>query len=68
MLVNQETSAARTYHTIDYSKNGHRSLAEFAYRVNRRYELKRILPRLLFTAVETKPQPLSKLHLSEAAC
>jgi hypothetical protein len=68
MLGNLKTALAGTYHAFDYGKYGHRYLAEFAYRFNRRYDLKGIMPRFLYTAMKTKPQPLNKLRLSEASC
>jgi transposase-like protein len=68
MLGNLKTALSGTYHAFDYDKYGHRYLAEFAYRFNRRYDLKTILPRFLATAMKTEPQPLKKLRFSEALC
>ena len=39
-------------------------MAEFQYRINRRFDLQAILPRLLRAAVLTMPQPLRILRLS----
>ncbi|WP_394791432.1 IS1595 family transposase, partial [Rhodoferax sp.] len=66
MLGNLKTALAGTYHAFDHAKYGARSLAEFAYRYNRRFDLAAMLPRLLRAAATTKPLPLCRLRLSEA--
>lgn len=66
ILGNLKTAINGTYHSIDHVKYGHRYLAEFAYRFNRRFDLAAMVPRLLRAAVTTKPHPLSVLRLSEA--
>ena len=66
ILGNLKTAINATYHSIDHVKYGHRYLAEFAYRFNRRFDLAAMVPRLLRAAVTTKPHPLSVLRLSEA--
>ena len=40
-------------------------LAEFQYRFNRRFDLRRILGRLVVTAVQTPPQPRRVIRLAE---
>jgi transposase-like protein/ribosomal protein L37AE/L43A len=48
-----------------------RYLAEFQYRFNRRFDLKSILPRLLFAAVRTlaMPQPILKISwMGQSSC
>lgn len=65
MLGNLKTSLAGTYHAFNFSKYGMRYLAEFQYRFNRRFNLAAMLPRLLYAAAHTMPQPLYKLRLSE---
>lgn len=66
MLSNLKTSLAGTYHSFDDAKYGACYLAEFAYRLNRRFDLAAMVPRLLRAAVQTKPLPLRILRLSEA--
>jgi transposase-like protein len=68
MLGNLKTALSGTYHAFNYNKYGHRYLAEFAYRFNRRYDLKTIVPRFLSAAMKTEPQPLKKLRFSEGSC
>ena len=49
MLGNLKTAMTGTYHAIKfakYAKYAHRYLAEVQYRLNRRYDLRAILPRL----------------------
>lgn len=65
MLGNLKTALSGTYHAFSHSKYAHRYLAQFSYRFNRRYDLKTILPRLLFAIVNFKPMPLKILRLSE---
>lgn len=48
ILGNLKTSIAGTYHAFDFDKYGHRYLAEFQYRFNRRFDLRSMLPRLLY--------------------
>ena len=68
LLSNLKTALAGTFHSFAFKKYGHRYLAEFAYRFNRRSNLKTMLPRLLHAAVASSPQPLRKIRLTEAAC
>ena len=65
LLGNLKTALSGTYHAFDFEKYGQRYLAEFQYRFNRRFDLRAMLPRLLRAAVLTKPQPSTKLRLSE---
>ena len=68
LLSNLKTALAGTFHAFAFEKYGHRYLAEFAYRFNRRSNLKTMLPRLLHAAVDSSPQPLRKIRLPEPAC
>lgn len=56
VIGNLKTALSGTYHHIS-TKYLNRYLAEFEYRFNRRYDLKVILPRLLYVAVHTPPYP-----------
>jgi hypothetical protein len=66
-LGNLKTALSGTYHAFDFAKYGQRYLADFQYRFNRRFDLHAMLPRLLRAAVLTKPQPSTKLRLSEVS-
>ena len=68
LLSNLKTALAGTFHAFAFKKYGHRYLAEFAYRFNRRSNLKTMLPRLMHAAVASSPQPLRKIRLPEPAC
>ena len=58
----------RHYHAFDFRKYGHRYLAEYQYRFNRRQDLKAILPRLLRAAALTPKRTQVWLHLPEYSC
>ena len=68
LLSNLKTALAGTFHAFAFKKYGHRYLAEFAYRFNRRSNLKTLLPRLMHAAVASSPHPLRKIRLPETAC
>jgi len=64
ILGNIKTSLAGTYHSIS-KKHIPRYLAEFQYRFNRRYDLKALIPRLLYVAAATPPMPKRLLSMAE---
>jgi transposase-like protein len=64
-LGNLKMALSGTYHAFDFSKYAARYLAEFQYRFNRRFDTASMMPRLLFAMVNTFPQPLRKLRVSE---
>lgn len=53
ILGNLKTAIAGTYHAFDFEKYAHRYLGEYQYRFNRRFDLARILPRLITAAAQT---------------
>jgi hypothetical protein len=55
VLSNLKRSLDGTYHAIKQSKYARRYLGEAAYRFNRRFELPKLLPRLLVAAVACGP-------------
>ena len=65
VLSNLKTALAGTYHAFDFAKYAHRYLAEFQYRFNRRFDLRRILQRLATAAIGTPPQPRRIIRLAE---
>lgn len=68
LLGNLKTALSGTYHAFHFDKYGHRYLAEFQYRFNRRENLKNILPRLLRAAATTPKRTESWLRLPEYSC
>lgn len=65
VLSNLKTALAGTYHAVKFAKYAHRYLAEFQYRFNRRFDLSRILQRLVAAAVHTPPQPRRLIRMAE---
>jgi len=65
MLGNVKTALRGTYQATR-PKDAQRSLAEFEYRFNRRFDLPGIIPRLVYAALRTPPMPerLLKLRLA----
>jgi hypothetical protein len=47
-----KTAISGTYHTFAFAKYAHRSLAEFQYRFNHRFNSKTILRRLLAALID----------------
>jgi hypothetical protein len=64
-LGNLKRSLSGTYHAFDFAKYSHRYLAEAQYRFNRRFDLRRILPRLLRAACLSTPAPARLLRVAE---
>jgi ribosomal protein L37AE/L43A len=64
LLGNLKTALNGTYHSIGRQYIA-RYLAEFEYRINRRYDLKAILRRFVKIAVKSNPYPIKKLRLAE---
>lgn len=67
-LGNLKTAIAGTYHSFSCSKYAHRYLAEFAYRVNRRFHLAGLTERLIVVAATTQPRPEHHLRWAEDGC
>ena len=64
-ISNLKTAISGTYHHIDAHKYLGRSLAEAQYRVNRRFDLRSMVERLLVACVRTEPSPEHWLRLGE---
>jgi transposase-like protein len=62
-IANLKTPIRGTYHHFDFKKYAARYLAEAQYRVNRRFELRSLVDRLLWTCARTEPCPESWLRL-----
>ena len=63
-LANIKTSLDGTYRKVS-PQHAPRSLAEFEYRFNRRYDLAAMMPRLGWAAARTVPMPYRLLKLAE---
>jgi transposase-like protein len=63
-LGNIKAAIVGTYRAI-HQKHVPRYLAEFEYRFNRRYDLRAMLPRLLWAGVRTTPMPYRLLKLAD---
>ena len=62
-IANLKTAIRGTYHHFDFEKYAARYLDEAQYRVNRRFELRSLVERLLWTSARTEPCPESWLRL-----
>lgn len=65
VLGNLKTSLSGAYKAFDFAKYGHRYLAEFQYRFNRRFDLSAILRRLAIAAVRCAPCPDRLIRAAE---
>lgn len=65
ILGNLKTAITGTYHAFGFNKYIHRYLSEAQYRFNRRFDLKSMLPRLIFAAAMTGKRTESWLRLAE---
>ncbi|MGH8557376.1 MAG: transposase, partial [Methylococcales bacterium] len=68
VLGNLKTSLGGAYHAFDFGKYATRSLAGFAYRFNRRFDLATLPSRLLVAAVAIGPRPEHWLRSAEVSC
>mgnify|MGYP001827663962 FL=1 len=64
IIGNVKNSLRGTFHAIS-EKHFHRYLAEFCYRFNRRFDLRRLIPRFCFIAARTLPFPARVLKVAE---
>jgi ribosomal protein L37AE/L43A len=65
LLGNLKTAFSGTYHSFNFEKYAHRYLAQVQYRFNRRFDLRAILPRLLFASASTSPHPERIIRAAE---
>jgi hypothetical protein len=65
VLSNIKTAITGTYHGFKFEKYVHRYLAEAQYRFNRRFNLKVMLPRLLYAGARTGKRTEKWLRLAE---
>lgn len=67
ILGNLKTALRGAYKAFDFGKYGHRYLAEFQYRFNRRFHLGAMLRRLALAVVRCKPCPERVIRAAEIA-
>jgi len=65
ILGNIKNSLRGSYHSFR-PKHASRYLAEFQYRFNRRFDLGKMIPGLIYAAVHTSPKPKPALSLPES--
>ena len=68
VLGNLKTSLSGSYHAFKFRKYAPRYLGAFAYRFNRRFDLKSLPERLLVAAAACLPQPLRVIRAAEVRC
>jgi len=68
VISNTKNSMRGAYHGFKVSKYIHRYLAESQYRFNRRFELDKLVPRLLYACAHTGPRNVSIIRTAELCC
>ena len=68
VLGNLKTSLSGSYHAFDFKKYAHHYLAAFAYRFNRRFNMRELPTRLMVAAVSCPPKPERVIRAAEVAC
>ncbi|PNR54647.1 transposase, partial [Xanthomonas oryzae pv. oryzae] len=64
VLGNVKRAISGTYHAVGQAKYARRYLAEAAYRFNRRFDLKQMLPRLATALLRCTPCPERVLRMA----
>ena len=65
VLGNLKTSLSGSYHGFNFRKYATRYLGAFAYRFNRRFDLRTLHQRLLLAAALCAPQPQRVIRMAE---
>lgn len=68
VLGNLKTSLSGCHHAFAFTKYAKRYLAAFAYRFNRRFDLRTLNERLLIAAVNCGPQSTRSIRLADDHC
>jgi ISXO2-like transposase domain/Transposase zinc-ribbon domain len=68
VVGNLKTSLSGCYHGFAFQKYAKRYLGAFAYRFNRRFDLRTLHQRLLVAAAHCAPQPQRAIRMAEAHC
>ena len=66
-IANAKTAMRGTYHHFDVDKYRHRYLAEAQYRINRRFDLRSLVGRLVHACAHTAPCPEKWLRLAKVS-
>jgi len=62
ILSNVKTSISGTFHSLDFGRYGHRYLADLEFRLNRRFDLRRMFFGLLNKALSSSPKSEKALY------
>jgi len=68
VLGNLKTSFSGSYHSFAFRKYAARYLAAFAYRFNRRFDLRTLHDRLIVAATQCRPQSVRSIRLADSHC
>lgn len=68
LLGNLKTAISGTYHAFDFGKYAQRYLAEFQFRFNRRYRMRKMLPRMLGALLAAPPTREAAIRRPELCC
>jgi len=68
VLGNLKTSLSGCYHALAFRKYGAQYLAAFAYRFNRRFDLRTLNARLLLAAAACSPLPQRSIRAADVHC
>ena len=68
VLGNLKTTLTGAYHAFDFRKYAHRYLAAFAYRFNRRFNLRTLHQRLLVAAAHCGPHTERMIRMADDGC
>lgn len=68
VLGNLKMGLSGSFHAFDFEKYARRYLAAFAWRFNRRFNMRALTERLLVAAAACPPQPLRVIRVAEHSC
>lgn len=68
LIGNLKRALSGTYHAFHFAKYAQRYLAEYAYRFNRRFDLKFVMPRLIHICARAAPRPEHRVRFAEVSC
>lgn len=68
LLGNLKRALSGTYHAFKFAKYARRYLAEYAYRFNRRFDLKSLMPRLIRACATARSLHETQIRLAEVRC
>jgi len=66
LISNFKTALSGTYHAFGFRKYAHRYFAEYAYRFNRRFDLRQIVASLIQDCASMRPRNESMIRLAES--